>query len=210
MGFALTSDLSTFNKIPSSAYPPFHGDTSWMYWYENQWSNYRDPGFFKENDTCYMVHTAHTPAWKAAIALATSTDYFTWHDAGPIYVADNWHAIESVFLMKRNSRYHLFFTEETTEGISHMSSDSLRSGWNIATRTVIDLGAAAEVLDLGDDRYYHLAAHEVHDSRRALELDTLRPARVVRGPAARANDQSPRRMDDPLGHRVRSSAGVRR
>jgi len=152
MSFALTSDLNTFYKAPSTSYPPFHGDTSWMYWYENQWSNYRDPGFFKENNTCYMVHTAHTPAWKAAIALATSDDYFTWHDAGPIYVADNWHAIESVFLMKRNGRYHLFFTEETTEGISHMSSDSLRSGWNIATRTIIDLGAASEVLDLGDDR----------------------------------------------------------
>jgi hypothetical protein len=153
MGFALTADPNIFCKAPSESYPPFHGDTSWMYWYENQWSNYRDPGFFKENNTCYMVFTAHTWAWKGAIALATSSDYFTWHDAGPIYVANNWHAIESVFLMKRNDRYHLFFTEETTEGISHMSSDSLRSGWNIATRTIIDLGAASEVLDLGDDRY---------------------------------------------------------
>jgi len=151
MGFALTSDLKTFYKAPSASYPPFHGDTSWMYWYENKWSNYRDPGFFKENGTGYMVHTSHTWAWKGAIALATSTDYFTWHDAGPICVFDNWHAIESIFLMKRNSRYHLFFTEETTEGISHMSSDSLRSGWNLATRTIIDLGAAAEMLDLGDD-----------------------------------------------------------
>ena len=147
-----------------------------MYWYENKWSNYRDPGFFKENGTCYMVHTAHTWAWKGAIALATSTDYFTWHDAGPIYVADNWHAIESVFLMKRNGRYHLFFTEETTEGISHMSSDSLRSGWNIATRTIIDLGAASEVLDLGDDRYiisrhtkYTTAAEPVS----SIRFDTL-------------------------------------
>ncbi len=176
MSFALTSDLSTFYKAPSASYPPFHGDTSWMYWYENQWSNYRDPGFFKENGTCYMVNTAHTKAWKGAIALATSTDYLTWHDAGPIFVADNWHAFESVFLMKRNSRYHLFFTEETTEGISHMSSDSLRSGWNIATRTIIDLGAASELLDLGDDRYifsrhtkYTTAAEPIS----SIRLDTL-------------------------------------
>lgn len=176
MGFALTSDPNVFCKAPSASYPPFHGDTSWMYWYEDQWSNYRDPGFFMENNTCYMVHTAHTWAWKGAIALATSSDYFTWHDAGPIYVADNWHAIESVFLMKRNGRYHLFFTEETIEGISHMSSDSLRSGWNIATRTVIDLGAASEVLDLGEDRYilsrhtkYTTAAEPIS----SIRLDTL-------------------------------------
>jgi predicted GH43/DUF377 family glycosyl hydrolase len=176
MGFAMTSDLKTFYKAPSASYPPFHGDTSWMYWYEDQWSNYRDPGFFKENDTCYMVHTAHTWDWKGAIALATSTDYFTWHDAGPIYVADNWHAIESVFLMKRNGRYHLFFTEEAIEGISHMSSDSLRSGWNIATRTVIDLGAASELLDLGDDHYifsrhtkYTTAAEPIS----SIRFDTL-------------------------------------
>jgi len=176
MGFAWTNDLNTFYKAPTEYYPPFHGDTSWMYWYENQWSNYRDPGFFRENGTYYMVHTAHTWAWKGAIALATSTDYLTWRDEGPIYVADDWHAIESVFLMKRNGRYHLFFTEETIEGISHMSSDSLRSGWNIATRTVIDLGAASEVLKLGDDRYifsrhtkYVTAAEPVS----SIRFDTL-------------------------------------
>jgi hypothetical protein len=176
MGFALTSDLNTFCKVQSESYPPFHGDTSWMYWYEDQWSNYRDPGFFKENNTCYMVHTAHTLAWKGAIALATSTDYFTWHDAGPIYVADNWHAIESVFLMKRNGRYHLFFTEETVEGISHMSSDSLRSGWNIATRTIIDRGAASEVLDLGDDHYIfsrHTKYVTAAEPLSSIRFDTL-------------------------------------
>lgn len=176
MGFALTTDFNSFCKAPSSVFPPFHGDTSWMYWYENQWSNYRDPGFFRENDTCYMVHTAHTWDWKGAIALATSTDYFTWHDAGPLCVFDSWHAIESVFLMKRNDRYHLFFTEETIEGISHMSSASLRSGWDITTRTVIDLGAASEMLDLGDDRYifsrhtkYVTAAEPVS----SIRFDTL-------------------------------------
>ena len=176
MSFAVTSDFSSFLKAPSASYPPFHGDTSWMYWYENQWSNYRDPGFYEEDGTCYMVHTAHTLSWKGAIALATSTDYFTWHDAGPLCVFDSWHAIESVFLMKRNDRYHLFFTEETIEGISHMSSDSLRSGWNIATRTVIDLGAASELLDLGNDHHifsrhtkYVTAAEPVS----SIRFDTL-------------------------------------
>jgi hypothetical protein len=176
MGLAMTCDLNSFYKAPSASCPPFHGDTSWMYWYENQWSNYRDPGFFKENNTCYIVHTAHTWDWKGAIALATSTDYLTWHDAGPIYVADNWHAIESVFLMKRNGRYHLFFTEETIEGVSHMSSDSLRSGWNIATRTVIDLGAASEVLDLGDDRYIfsrHSRYTTAAEPMSSIRFDTL-------------------------------------
>jgi hypothetical protein len=152
-GLAMSNFPSAFYKAPEDLFTPFHGDTTWMYWHENEWSNYRDPGFFTENDTCYLVQTAHTIDWNGAIALASSTDYFTWHDDGPIYVHPNWHALESVFLMKHGGRYHLFFTEETVGGISHMSSASLRSGWDIEQRTIIDDGAAAEVLDLGNDRY---------------------------------------------------------
>jgi hypothetical protein len=152
-----------WNKAPDVLFTPFHGDTLWMRWRENEWSNYRDPGFFRENGVCYLVHTAHTLDWKGAIALAASDDYFAWRDEGPIYIHGNWHALESPFLMKRGGRYHLFFTEEEVGGVSHMSSDSLRSGWSILKRSIIDDGHAAEVLDLGSD-HYCLSRHTSYSS----------------------------------------------
>jgi len=165
-----------WNKAPDVLFTPFHGDTLWMPWNENEWSNYRDPGFFRENGTSHLVHTAHTLAWKGAIALASSSDYFTWRDAGPIYVHGNWHALESPFLMKRGGLYHLFFTEEEVGGVSHMSSDSLRSGWDIVKRSIIDGGHAAEVLDLDSDRYCisrHTSYASVAGTVSTIRFDTL-------------------------------------
>ena len=165
-----------WNKAPDALFTPFHGDTLWIRWNERHWSNYRDPGFFRENGTCYLVQTAHTRDWHGALALARSDDYFTWHDAGPLYVHYNWHALESPFLMKRNGVYHVFFTEEEVGGVSHMSSDSLHSGWDIVKRTIIDGGHAAEVLDLGGDRYLisrHTAYSSVDGPVSSIRIDSL-------------------------------------
>jgi hypothetical protein len=165
-----------WNKASEPLFAPFHGDTAWMHWDENAWSNYRDPGFFRENGTSYLVHCAHTREWRGAIALARSDDWFTWRDAGAIYVHGDWHALESPFLMRRNGIYHLFFTEETVGGVSHMASDSLRSGWNIVKRTIIDGGHAAEVLDLGADDYIisrHTSYSSPGGSVSTIRFDTL-------------------------------------
>jgi beta-fructofuranosidase len=165
-----------WDKASDALFTPFHGDTLWMKWNENEWSNYRDPGFYRENETCYLAQTAHTRNGLGAIALAQSDDYFTWRDAGPLYVHYNWHALESPFLMKRGGVYHLFFTEEEVGGVSHMSSDSLASGWDILKRSIIDGGHAAEVLDLGSDRYI-ISRHTSYTSTAGpvstIRFDTL-------------------------------------
>ena len=173
---ALSHITDLWSKASPPTFAPFHGDTTWCAWSENAWSNYRDPGFFRENGMNYLVHCAHTREWKGAIALAQSDDCFTWRDAGPIYVHGDWHALESPFLMKRNGVYHLFFTEETVGGVSHMTSDSLRSGWDIVTRTIIDGGHAAEVFDLGADAYVisrHTSYSSVGGSVSTIRFDTL-------------------------------------
>lgn len=165
-----------WNKAPDALFTPFHGDTLWMRWRESEWSNYRDPGYFSENGVHYLVHTAHTIDWNGAIALAVSDDCFSWEDAGPIFVHNSWHALESPFIMKRGDRYHLFFTEEEVGGVSHMSSDSLRSGWDIMKRSIIDDGHAAELLDLGSDRWC-ISRHTSYSSAAGpvstIRFDTL-------------------------------------
>ena len=62
-----------------------------------------------------------------------------------MYVHDNWHLLESTCVLKRDGKYHLFFTEEGVGGTSHMFSDSLTSGWDVTYRSIIDFGHAAEI-----------------------------------------------------------------
>ena len=173
---AMSHVLYKWHKAPELLFTPFHGDTLWIRWNEAEWSNYRDPGFYGEDGTFYLVQTATTKDFRGAIALARSRDYFRWEDAGPLYVHNNWHALESPLLMKRNGVYHLFFTEETVGGVSHMSSDSLRNGWSILNRSIIDAGHAAEILDLGADRYL-LSRHTSYTSAAGpvstIRIDTL-------------------------------------
>ena len=173
---AMSHVLHRWNKITEPLFTPFHGDTLWMRWNENEWSNYRDPGFYAEGDTCYLAHTAQTRDNRGAIALARSIDRFRWEDAGALYVHDSWHALESPFVLKRAGVYHLFFTEETVGGVSHMSSPSLTGGWSILNRSIIDGGHAAEVLDLGADRYL-ISRHTSYTSAAELvstiKMDTL-------------------------------------
>ncbi|MDD4857421.1 MAG: family 43 glycosylhydrolase, partial [Candidatus Krumholzibacteria bacterium] len=52
---AMSHVTNLWNKAASALFTPFHGDTLWMKWSDDEWSNYRDPGFFKENGVCYLV-----------------------------------------------------------------------------------------------------------------------------------------------------------
>ena len=176
-GLALASSLDSWSKATPDLFTPFHGDTSWMHWSEDEWSNYRDPCLVKDDGYFYLAHTAHTNEGFGAIGLGRSTDYFTWEDAGPLYVHDSWHALESPFVLKRGSNFHLFFTEETVGGISHMMSDSLTNGWNIFSRTIIDAGHAAELLELSYDKYI-ISRHTNYyapngETVSSIKLDTL-------------------------------------
>lgn len=173
-GMALTTIPSIWNKAAPPLFAPFHGDTSWIYWNENDWSNYRDPCFFEEDGIYYLLHTSQTTnRYYAVIALAMSYDYFTWSDAGPLYIHNHWHLLESSFLIKRNGRYHLFFTEEGVGGISHMSSDALQSGWDITGRTIIDGGHAVELLDIGSDRHL-FSRHTGYTSPSGIKVSSIR------------------------------------
>jgi len=124
-----------------------------------------------------MLVTATTNNNLGAIGSAVSDNLITWQDNGPLYVHNSWHVLESVQLIQRNNKFHLFFTEEVVNGTSHMISDSLYSGWDINSRTVIDNGHAPEV-NLFDGNYF-ISRHTVYnDNQGSMEyvivLDTLK------------------------------------
>jgi predicted GH43/DUF377 family glycosyl hydrolase len=173
-GVAISLDLFNWSKIP---FPLYHPDPSWAEWSEDAWSHGRDPFIFSYNGKYYMLVTAKTNTNKGAIACAVSNDLIHWQDIEPLYVHDIWHVLESVQLIQRNGKFHLFFTEEVVNGTSHMMSDSLFSGWNIDNRTILDDGHAAEVNEF--DGNYLISRHTVYNDNQGgyqyvIVLDTLR------------------------------------
>ncbi len=179
-GIAFSTDLYDWFKLP---WPVYHPDPlTWAEWSPNAFSHGRDPFVFEHEGLFYMLNTAKTWFNKGAVACAVSTDGFAWQDAGPLFVNNTWHVMESLQCLERNGRFHMFFTEEAVAGTSHMSSDSLASGWNIANRRVIDFGHAAEVTPF--DGHYIFSRHAVYNAndgtqRFIIRLDTLKWAGEV-------------------------------
>ncbi len=146
-GIAFSNDLFGWTKIPWPVYRP---DPIWAQWDESIWCHGRDPHVIAYNNKYYMFVTAKTNWGLGAIACAESDDMFNWTDVGPLYVHDSWHVLESVFIMQRNGKWHMFFTEEAVFGTSHVSNDSLFGDWSMANRRIIDTGHAAQITTLND------------------------------------------------------------
>jgi hypothetical protein len=138
-------DLFTWYKADDELVAPWACDSSWCNWAVDKYCHFRDPNFFEDESGCYLTQTTRTKEDYGAVALTSGDGRFSWEDAGPMYVHENWHLLESTFVMKHGGKYHLFFTEEGVYGVSHMYSDSLTSGWDVTYRSIIDFGAAAEI-----------------------------------------------------------------
>ncbi|MDD3641895.1 MAG: family 43 glycosylhydrolase [Candidatus Krumholzibacteria bacterium] len=143
-----TGDLWSWYKTPKEMIRPFGCDPSWCQWDYYAWSHFRDPFFFEDGGKHYITNTARAGNGNGAIALSESDGYYDWSDAGPLYVHNSSRLLESSQVIRHNGKYHLFFTEEDVGGTSHMSSDSLRSGWDINFRIYIDSGHAPEITAL--------------------------------------------------------------
>jgi hypothetical protein len=165
-GIAWSTGLFDWVKWPQ---PVYHPDPIWAEWVENGFAHGRDPHVVEYNDRYYMFVTAKTNTNKGAVACAVSDNLVDWEDIGPIYVHNSWHVLESVFILQRpNGKWHMFFTEETVNGTSHMFSDSLLTGWDIATRRVIDGGHAPQLTDthLGQMFSRHAVYNDQHGTTR--------------------------------------------
>ncbi|MEE9269804.1 MAG: FlgD immunoglobulin-like domain containing protein, partial [Candidatus Krumholzibacteria bacterium] len=173
-GIALSADLYNWIKLP---WPVYHPDPlTWAEWSLTAFSHGRDPYVFEYQGSFYMINTAKTWFNKGAVAFAISPDMLNWTDIGPLYVHDTWHVLESLQCVERNDKFHMFFTEETIAGTSHMASDSLFNGWDIGTRSIIDFGHAPEVTPFdGNYVFSRHAAHQWGDGSNqfVIRFDTL-------------------------------------
>jgi predicted GH43/DUF377 family glycosyl hydrolase len=173
-GVALSNNLVNWFKLP---WPLYHPDPAWAEWSPDSFTHGRDPHVFAYGGKYYMLLTAKTNTNLGAVACAESPDLVDWTDIGPLYVHNTWHVMESVFLKERAGKFHMFFTEETVYGTSHMSSDSLFSGWDIGNRRLIDIGHAAQIsLTEGGEEIF--SRHNVYNDnhgvlRYIIRFDTL-------------------------------------
>ena len=143
-GVAVSGNLTDWYKYPD---PVYHPDTSWAVWNSNTFCHGRDPHVMLIDGTYYMFVTAQHEWYKGAVACATSTDLVHWTDQGYIYLHNSWHMLESVFILRRNGLYHMFFTEEGVGGTQHMSSPTLFGGWDYSKVDYIDNGHAPQITD---------------------------------------------------------------
>ena len=127
---ATSRDLFTWEKYEGN---PVVLPGEWGAWRVDAWSDCRDSMVFLDDDgTAYMYYcTARkTPAggMEPALGIASSRDMINWRDEGA-YTFDICDvALESPFVLKKDGKYYLFYTN-CSHGTSYAVSDSPITGW---------------------------------------------------------------------------------
>ena len=127
---ATSRDLFTWEKYEGN---PVVLPGEWGAWRVDAWSDCRDSMVFLDDDgTAYMYYcTARkTPAggMEPALGIASSRDMINWRDEGA-YAFDICDvALESPFVLKKDGKYYLFYTN-CSHGTSYAVSDSPITGW---------------------------------------------------------------------------------
>lgn len=134
-------------------------------------SSFRDPFVFVHDNQLHVLNTAVVrdttlaAGRRGAIHHLAGTAFNTLVDVGPLALhngPDNaaWHEIESVQLREVGDYWHLFYTETNVQGVQHLRSSEMDSGWDFANPTLIDIGTAAEVTPIPDlPRRFHFTRH---------------------------------------------------
>ena len=149
-GLAYGWDLYDWTRWPLN---PIYHPGAWSNWTAGIWANCRDPEVFHETGDpyYYLLNTASTAAGLGAIALARGQNLASWSDQPPLFVNNSAAVLESPQLVKNDGLYHLFFTEETVQGTSHITAPTLTGAWSKDNLAIIDAGNAPEISNLGDE-----------------------------------------------------------
>ncbi|MCP4545676.1 MAG: family 43 glycosylhydrolase [bacterium] len=162
-GLASSNDLYSWYRFNGN---PVYYPRSWASWDISQWSNCRDPEIFHADgdENYYLLNTTETSDGFGAISYATSTTLSTWQDMGALFVNDSSNVMESCQLVFRNGIYHLFFTEEGEQGISHIASPTLVGGFLKENRRYVDYAHASEITEMPGDEPDLFSRHSAEAS----------------------------------------------
>jgi len=129
---AVSEDLYRWERWEGGANPVVKPGP-WTDWSEEHWSDCRDSMVFIDNDgTAYMYYCTSKfrpeGGLRTAVGIAASTDMLHWEDRGA-YTFDICDiSLESPFVLRRGSKYYMFYTN-CNYGTAYAVSDDPVTGW---------------------------------------------------------------------------------
>ena len=123
IGLAESDELFAWRRFESNPISPAR-NRRWSFWRTDGIASCRDPHLLIHEDLVYMTYTANTRAGASCIALASTADFRTWQDHGPILIgtADGYEPhlagghpkgqLESSNLLYRCGRWRLLVQEK--------------------------------------------------------------------------------------------------
>jgi hypothetical protein len=146
---AWSRDLETWYKTRLN--PVLVADPAYFTWNPNgQYGDFRDPYVYFRDGQWHLLATARSAAsygGAGAIAHATSPDQQHWSNQSIFLLNDGpapGNVLESVQYHEINGVHHLFFTEYSVSGVSHVAADAPEH-FSLTDRAFIDEGNAPEV-----------------------------------------------------------------
>jgi hypothetical protein len=85
IGLASSRDLFDWQRWEANPISPCQG-ARWAAWWDNDIASCRDPDLLRHEGRVWMPYTANTKTGATCIALASTADFKTWQDHGPILV----------------------------------------------------------------------------------------------------------------------------
>lgn len=112
MCLATSDDLCVWKKYSKE---PIYIPGDWCPWDRNKWSDCRDPYVFQDDDGIYYMFFCtmvkqEDGGQHNAMGIASSKDLIHWKDEKQFLLKGCSHMPESPFVIKRNGKYYLFYT----------------------------------------------------------------------------------------------------
>ncbi len=85
LGVATSRDMFDWKRWESNPISPLK-DADWAAWWTDDICSCRDPHLLRHDGRIWMVYTANTKAGASCLALASTEDFKSWKDHGPIIV----------------------------------------------------------------------------------------------------------------------------
>lgn len=165
IGLAKSKDLYHWERYEKN---PVIIPGKWAMWSRETWSDGRDPCILKDGDMFYAYYCAHTYSEELnrgvyCIGVASSKDLYNWKDEGFVILKESMNTPpESPFVIKKNGKYYLFYTDYKA-GTVFAISDNPTTGFIDAApeiRTIIPSVSASEIYFSNGKWYISYISHE--------------------------------------------------
>ncbi|MBO4326476.1 MAG: family 43 glycosylhydrolase [Clostridia bacterium] len=125
----------------------------WSPWSADKWSDCRDGMVFADDDGKYYLYYCTSKlmddgSTHNAMGIAFSDDLYHWTDGVAFTIPNCNHMPESPFVMKRDGKYYMFFTN-CGKGTAFATSDYPDRGWEVLPddKNLIFPGCTSEVFE---------------------------------------------------------------